>query len=1062
MSYLNKHVILVASLGLCIGFPSYASAENHAARLSSSIVKSNYPAASAFSSNPQTPQNGNSKGKVTVTGRVVDKNGEPVIGATVMQKGTQNGTVTDADGRYSLVAPVGCELEISYIGFEPKQIQAGTNSQIVLSDDTKSLDEVVVVGYGTQKKANLTGSVAAVSGDEISKRPVSNSAVLLQGVIPGLRVNQSVGQPGNESVSMRIRGQGTFSGAGSDPLILINGVPGSLSNLDPSVIESVSVLKDAASAAIYGARAANGVILVTTKEGSGVPDKVVFSYSGNVGFHTPTRMYDLVTDSPTYMKLSNLAWANSGSGLAYTQDQIDAYTNKRGVDYPSFDWLDYMFNTATVWTHNLSVAGSGQKTSYNISLNYVDQPGTMRGFKYKKYNVTANLTAKLNDFIKVGFYSEMMYGDRLAPRQGQADAFLSTMSQAPTYMPWLPDDGSGVRRYTYTAYSFENNNKNMPAIIGNGVNNKNKSFDLNANLWVSIHLLKNLEWYTKGAARLQDSKDKTFVSGTFPLYNYHTGEQVKTLDTGTMGLNVNDGRRFYKNLYSYLKFKQAFMDGAHNLELMLGYNREDEKYETLGAYRKEYAFPLPVINAGSTANWSNSGGEGDWAIQSYFGRLNYNYRERYLFEANARYDGTSRIASDNRWGFFPSFSGAWRITQEPFFQKLNWKWLDDFKLRGSWGELGNQNIGLYPYQAVIAGVADYPFSKTSDGTVVGYAQTAYANRNIKWETTAITDIGFDLVAFGGLNVTFDWYNKLTRDILRSSQVSALLGLSAPTVNQGKVRNKGFELSVTYNHMVHSGTFKGLTYNIGGNLVHNTNELVKFGAEEISGYHLYKEGIPYGTYYMLDCIGVFADQNEIDHSPKQFNDNTLPGDLKYRDVNGDGKIDNNDRVQMKGQFPSVEYAFTGGATWKGFDLSFITQGVGNKKYYTSGWGVQPFLQGSAPTQDYVKHMWTEENPNGAKYPRLYYSNLGGGKNTRPNDFFLKDASFFRVKNITFGYTLPRALTQKLKCDKIRVYFSGDNLFTITPYKGCDPERAGDGNDAQYPQNKVYSFGVNINI
>ena len=214
--------------------------------------------------------------------------------------------------------------------------------------------------------------------------------------------------------------------------------------------------------------------------------------------------------------------------------------------------------------------------------------------------------------------------------------------------------------------------------------------------------------------------------------------------------------------------------------------------------------------------------------------------------------------------------------------------------------------------------------------------------------------------------------------------------------------------------------------------------------------------------MLDCIGVFADQNEIDHSPKQFNDNTLPGDLKYRDVNGDGKIDNNDRVQMKGQFPSVEYAFTGGATWKGFDLSFITQGVGNKKYYTSGWGVQPFLQGSAPTQDYVKHMWTEENPNGAKYPRLYYSNLGGGKNTRPNDFFLKDASFFRVKNITFGYTLPRALTQKLKCDKIRVYFSGDNLFTITPYKGCDPERAGDGNDAQYPQNKVYSFGVNINI
>ena len=346
--------------------------------------------------------------------------------------------------------------------------------------------------------------------------------------------------------------------------------------------------------------------------------------------------------------------------------------------------------------------------------------------------------------------------------------------------------------------------------------------------------------------------------------------------------------------------------------------------------------------------------------------------------------------------------------------------------------------------------------------VLGFAQTAYANRNIKWESTSITDIGFDLVLFNELSVTFDWYNKLTRDILRESQVSALLGLSAPIVNKGKVRNSGIELSVAYNHLVKTGTFRGLHYNLGGNIVHNTNKLVTFGAEEISGYHLYREGIPYGTYYMLDCIGVFADQNEINNSPKQFNDTTLPGDLKYRDANGDNKIDDNDRVQMGGQFPSVEYAFTGSATWKGFDVSFIAQGVGNKKYYTTNWGVKPFFQGSAPTKEYVKHMWTPENPNGAKYPRLYFGDMGGSKNTRPNSFFLKDASFFRVKNLTFGYTLPSVIAHKLRCDKIRVYFSGDNLLTITPYKGCDPERSGDGNDAQYPQNRVYSFGVNINL
>lgn len=1054
MNLLNKNALLVALLGVCVASPSYSAARHHAAGSFPSVASSN---------SKQSPQDGNQKGNQRMaSGRVVDKNGDPVVGATILQKGTQNGTVTDLNGRYSLEAPAGSVLEVSYIGFVSQQVKAGSNVQVVLSDDTKSIEEIVVVGYGTRKKANLTGSVAAVSGDEISKRPVANSAVLLQGVIPGLRVNQSLGQPGNESVSLRVRGQGTFSSAGSDPLVLINGVPGSLTNLDPSVIESVSVLKDAASAAIYGARAANGVILVTTKDGSGVPDKVVFSYNGNVGFHTPTRMYDLVTDSPTYMELANKAWANSGSGLAYTQDQIDAYRTKRGVDYPSFDWLDYMFNTATVWTHNLTVAGSGQKVNYNLSLNYVDQPGTMRGFNYKKYNLTANLSAKINEFVKVGFYTEMMYGDRLEPRQRQADAFLSSMSQPPTYMPWLPDDGSGVRKYATFAYSFESGNKNMPAIIANGVNRKNKAFDLNANLWVSINLMKNLEWYTKGAARLEDSKEKVFVSGVFPLYTYRTGVQKGTLDTGALGLDVADGRRFYKNLYSYLKYHQAFMDGAHKVELMAGYNREDEKYETLGAYRKEYAFPLPVINAGSTANWTNRGGEENWALQSYFGRFNYNYRDRYLFEANARYDGTSRIASENRWGFFPSFSGAWRATQEPFIQKLDLKWLSDFKIRASWGELGNQNIGLYPYQAVISGVSDYPFSKTADGVVLGFAQTAYANRNIKWESTSITDIGFDLVLFNELSVTFDWYNKLTRDILRESQVSALLGLSAPIVNKGKVRNSGIELSVAYNHLVKTGTFRGLHYNLGGNIVHNTNKLVTFGAEEISGYHLYREGIPYGTYYMLDCIGVFADQNEINNSPKQFNDTTLPGDLKYRDVNGDKKIDDNDRVQMGGQFPSVEYAFTGSATWKGFDVSFITQGVGNKKYYTTNWGVKPFFQGSAPTKEYVKHMWTPENPNGAKYPRLYFGDMGGSKNTRPNSFFLKDASFFRVKNLTFGYTLPSVIAHKLRCDKIRVYFSGDNLLTITPYKGCDPERSGDGNDAQYPQNRVYSFGVNINL
>ena len=1001
-----------------------------------------------------------------VSGVVTDEAGEPLIGVSVLVKGTTLGNITDLNGRFSLDVPEGSILEISYIGYKTQSIKAQREPMnIVLKEDAQKLDEVVVVGFGTQKKVNLTGSVSAVTGDDISKRPVANAAILLQGQIPGLRVNQGLGQPGGEGTSFRIRGQGTFSSAGSDPLILINGVPGSMTNLDPSVIESVSVLKDAASAAIYGARAANGVILVTTKQGA-LGDKVHISYHGNVGLHTPTKLYDRVTNSVEYMELANLAWKNSGTGKQYTQDQINLYRNNVGdPQYPNFDWQDYMFRTAVVQTHNLSMAGSTEKTTYNVALNFVDQPGTMRGFKYRKYNATIDLTARITNFIKVGTYANLMYGETEQPRQGQNDAFLSTLSQAPTYMPWLPDDGTGIRRWTSSAYSFESHNKNMPAIIGDNAMKRDNNFDINAQLWLEINLAKGLTWYTKGAARLQSNKSKDWRGSTTYTYDYHTGERASELDKGGLGLSVGDGRRFYTNLYSYLKYDLSLVDNAHNFSLMVGYNQESEKYETLNAYRKDFAFDLPVLNAGGTADWSNSGGEEEWAIQSLFGRFNYDFKERYLFEANMRYDGTSRISDENRWGVFPSFSVAWRATEEEFIKNLNLNWLNNFKLRGSWGQLGNQNIGLYPYQAMISGVDDYPFTKTSDGVIIGYQQTAYANRNIKWETTTITDIGFDLQVFDGLSVTFDWYKKTTDDILRSSQVSSLLGLSAPTVNNGSVENKGIEVALNYANMVKGGTFRGFRYNAGVYFDRSRNKLTEFGAEEIGSYSIKREGLPYDEYYMLECIGVFADQAEINASPKQFNDNTQPGDLKYKDISGpdgkpDGVIDNYDRRTFSGRFPGFEYGINASATWKGFDLSLIGQGVADKKYYTTDWGVQPFMQGSSPNKDYIKHMWTEENPYGAKHPKLYWQDMGGGKNTRPNSYYLKDASFFRLKNLTLGYTLPRVWTEKANISKVRIYFSGDNLLTLTPYKGLDPERNGDGRDAIYPQNRIYSFGLNV--
>ena len=956
----------------------------------------------------------------------------------------------------------GAQLRISYIGYKDQIVSVTSKSDyaITLKEDSQALDELVVVGFGTQKKLNLTGAVTAVSGEEMTRRPVVNTATMLQGQVPGLRVNSATGTPGDESTTFRIRGQGTFSDAGSDPLVLVNGVPGDISHLDPSVIESVSVLKDAASAAIYGARAANGVILVTTKEGADVKDgKAHIAYHGNVGLYTPTRMYDLVTNSAEYMELYNLAQKNSGLGNAYTQDMIDAYRNGNGsVEYPNFDWLDYMLNTAVVQNHNLSIAGNAGKTTYNVSLNFVNQPGTLRGFDYQKYNATVNLTSQITDFIKIGTYTSLMYGDREQPRQGQEDVLLSTLSQAPTYMPWLPDDGTGETKWTSSAYSFESHNKNMPAIIGTDTKKTFQDFDINAQLWLEVNLAKGLTWHTKGAARLQSGKTKEWGGSDVPVYNYHTGEQAGYLDRGSNGFTVEDTRRFYTNLYTYLKYDVSTADQNHNFSIMAGYNQESEKYETVKAYRKDYAFDLPVINAGSQANWSNEGAEEEWAIMSVFGRFNYNYKERYLFEANMRYDGTSRISSENRWGIFPSFSIGWRLTEEDFVKNLNWSWLNNFKVRASWGQLGNQNIGLYPYQAMIESVNNYPFDKTNE--TVAYQQKAYANRDIKWETTTITDVGVDMQVFDGLNVTFDWYKKVTSDILRSSQVSALLGMTAPTVNNGEVQNTGIEVAFNYSNMIQSGIFEGLQYNAGFYFDRSRNKLTQFGAEEIDNYYLRREGLPYNEYYMLECIGIFATEEEIANSPKQFNDNTLPGDLKYKDQNGDNVIDNNDRIPMGGRFPDFEYSVNLGASWKGFDLSLTGQGVDGKKFYTNEWGMYPFRQGSAPTKEYVEGMWTEENPYNAKFPRLYFDDFGGNKNTRPNSYFLQNASYFRLKNLTFGYTLPKQWTDKVKMSRVRIYFSGDNLVTFTKFYGLDPERETDGRAAQYPQNKICSFGVNV--
>ena len=570
-----------------------------------------------------------------VKGVVKDSNGEPLLGVNVLVKGTTIGAVTDIDGNFSFEAPAGCTLVISYIGFESQEVKVKGNAplNIILKEDSEALDEVVVIGYGTQKKVNLTGAVSAVTGEEIAKRPVSNTSTMLQGQMPGLRITSDKGQPGNESVQMRVRGQGTYSSAGSNPLVLINGVEGDLATLDPNIIESVSVLKDAASASIYGSRAANGVILITTKNGSEMKERVSVRYNGNFAVHNPTTLLDLIWDSPTYMKYFNMAKENSGSPITerYTQEMIDAYTNPTDPQkYPSFNWLDYMFDPAFVQQHNVNVSGTIGKTSYNASLSMLNQPGTMKGQEYQRYNASLDLTSQVNDWVKIGMYFTGSRSYRQETRQGDTDAYLSTISQASTYMPWLPDDGSGIKRYTSKAYTFESNNKNMVAIAETENFKKYVNTDANVQAWAEIKPFKGLTWYTKGAIRYKAQHYKDWGAIPTPIYFYHDGTQNGTLNTNGTGLTSNMEYSTYVNLYTYLKYDWLSSNKDHSLSAMAGYSLESYRYDVLQGYRQDYDFPLHELNAGNSSVQTNSGSSQEWGLVSGFFRLNYGFKDRYL------------------------------------------------------------------------------------------------------------------------------------------------------------------------------------------------------------------------------------------------------------------------------------------------------------------------------------------------------------------------------------------------------------------------------------------------
>jgi len=1004
-------------------------------------------------------QTGTQSQQRRITGVVTDLKGEPIIGVSVIQKGTTNGTATDAEGRFSLDVPDDGILLISYLGYNTQEVAVrGQNIfTITMSEDIQLIDEVVVVGYGTQKKANLTGSVTSVSGEKMVARPISNVAATLQGYMPGVQIIQGTSSPGNEDVSIQIRGKGTYSSAGSNPLILINGVEGRITDLNSNDIESVTVLKDAASGAIYGARAANGVILITTKQGTA--GKANITVRTSYAMKYPTFLWDLIYDSAEYMELYNEGIRNNGidTDQFYDQATIDLYRNATDRNrYPNYNWLEDFWKPAATSQIYTGINGGNDKSQYNISFSHLNEDGTLKGFEFEKYTGQINVTTQVKDWLKVSTNVNILYSNRRSANSGEQNVALSVLAQAPLYGP-LMWDGSG--HYVQKAYTWEYVNQNPLRQIEIGPM-RTHDYSTQTQLGIDIKLMEGLMWSTKGAMNVQYRTQNRFGEAS-DLYLWSTGEKVSTGSTGGASRQINQTR--YYAAYSTLSFNKSF-DSSHNINAMLGYSLEYNNLQWVSGSRSVYDIEVAKeISAGSSTIQNASGSQEDWAMMSWFGRLGYNYKDKYLLESNFRYDATSRLSPEGRWGFFPSFSAGWRATEEDFIRNLNWDWMNNLKIRGSYGKLGNQNIGLYPYQAQLTSTS---YSFDNQILTTGYVQTALNNRNIKWETTTMTDLGFDLTVLNGLSLAFDWYKKRTTDILRTSQVTYVVGMSGPTINGGIMENNGFDMELSYNGRVKSGIFKGLDYRVGATLDHYKNKLIQFGQPEIVSdqivYRIREEGQEYDAYYLLEWIGIFQSQAEIDASPKQFNDATVPGDLKWKDQNGDGIIDANDRVVTPGKYPNLNYGFNLSSSWKNFDLYAFFYGVQGKKFFLEKWAIMPFSQGSPPNTSW-RNRWTEENPS-TTIPRLYYQGWDAAPDriVRPSTWFLKDASYFRLKNLTVGYTLPAATTRKIGIDKCRLFLSGDNLFTATKFREQDPERPenADGFNPHYGQSKTLAIGLDI--
>jgi TonB-linked SusC/RagA family outer membrane protein len=979
----------------------------------------------------------------TLTGKITD--GEtPLANVSVQVKGTGSGTKTNDQGMFSISVVKGQVLVFTYVGYETREMVVGNQRDIMLSltqTEANVLDDVVVVGYGTTKKVNLTGSIATVSSKDLKGRPISNLSSALQGTMPGVTVTVNNGQPGNDQGTINIRGIGTLGN--SDAMVLVDGVVSSMNDINPNDVESITVLKDAASASIYGSRAANGVILIVTK--SGKKGETVAHYNADIGKQAMTVQPDFI-DSWQAATLYNEALVNEGKSPKYTDAEIQKF--KDGSDperYPNTDWYDLFWRgNGLQQNHSLDVSGGGEKMKSYLSVGYFSQNGIVEGSYLKRYNTRFNTEYKINSRIKLTgniAYSNQEFREPVSNIHGlDFGQLMATLLQTGRVVPYKING--------YYGYSDEGN---PVAVLEGGSNNLNKMHRLSGVFQADIEIIKDLHvkpmlGYTgnfiRAKSRINDLQ----------YYDVFTG--APTIWEGPNIVASNSSFTDNLTLQTLIEYSKTL--GDHAFKVLGGYSSEQNQSDYLFGSRRGYLNnALDQLDPGPLAGMQNAGNASEYALESAFGRINYSFKDRYLVEGNIRYDGSSRFAPGNRWATFPSVSAGWRISEESFFEPLR-HIFSELKIRGSWGMLGNQNIGTYPYQATISTGYNYIFGgQIADGIAPGKG----VNTNIKWESTTTKGIGLDAVLLNGM-VTFtgDYFIRNTSDILLSLPVASTFGLSAPVINAGSVQNKGVELSAGYHFRKRDFSFDA---NANFSVIKNeVTDLAGTGPFP-NGSTIQGVGLPINSLYGWVADGLFQSQDDIDKHADQsgMGGPVAPGDIKYKDLNNDKVIDGNDRHYLGTYFPKVTYGLSLSARYKGFDAVLFLQGAGNVKSYVSGRILGSLYDKNGDPTSIWLDRWTPDNAD-ASFPRVWNSNSQNDPGLTPSSFWVRSAGYLRLKNVQVGYTVTSRMLSNAGIG-LRVFWTAKDLLTFTRfYKWVDPEAPIGGNSYSYPMVRVNSVGVNL--